>query len=414
MSFWSTNGDITLANNPQVDAFGRLRVSEPVTLFDSKQLHDKSPLFWDEVLGGSADATTYNSGDASVTMTVDAAGEYIIRQTKQRFNYQPGKSQQLLFTGVIGDPVTNTEKKIGYFNTSSVAPYTANLDGIYIKQDGTTTYVCVSKNGTETAVAQNAWNLDVMDGTGPSGITIDWSKTQIMVIDFEWLGVGRVRVGFNINGITYIVHEFLHSNVLTAVYMSSPNHSVRYEIRSTGGTASMQHICSSVTSEGGEQSLGTLGYISTAGTHIDLTTENTLYAILGMRLKTDYLDITIKLLNIALQIQTASHQLEWVILFNPTVAGTFTYNGLDNSAAEVAIGTTANTVSGGTLIQGGFLESGGNRAGAAGSVSNEVINALRLGCQIDGTRDTIVLCARPIGGSTAVDVEGALYWRESI
>jgi len=406
---------ISADDSGSVDAFGRWRVSNLTTLFDSKQLHDKLPLFWDEdVVTSGGTTSVHSSTDANTVMTVGAAsGDRVIRQTKMRFNYESGKSQLALFTFVLNNAVANTNKKIGYFNTSTTSPYTANEDGLYLEQDGTTQNFVVAKNGTTNSVAQANWNKDPFDGTGPSGITLDWTKTLILAIDFQWLGVGRVRFGFDINGTYYPAHEFNHANSATSVYMSSPNHSCRYEIRSTGGTASMRHICSSVATEGGDSSLGILFYGSTQGTHVDCNTENTLYAIVGIRLKADHLDSTVRFLNMALQVQNGDIYGEWVLVLNPTVAGTFTYSDITDSCCQKATGATANTVTGGFQMSGGYTESSsGGKNGAGGSASAEIINALRLASKIDGTVDEIVLCFRPIGGSVNADVEGAVFWRE--
>jgi len=196
--------------------------------------------------------------------------------------------------------------------------------------------------------------------------------------------------------------------------MSTPNLPLRSEISNDGsGVAStLTQICSTVISEGGSEDLGVVRYRSTQGTHVDANVENTIYAIVGIRLKSAYIGTTIKILNASLQLQTASHRCEWMLIFNPTVAGTFTYSNLTNSAVQTAVGATANTVTGGTIITGGFVESGGNPAGGAGSGRSGIDNALVLGSTISGTVDSIVLCARPIGGSTNVDVEGSLTWRE--
>lgn len=415
-----TTTTIKSGDSGSIDAFGRWRVSEPVTLFDSKMLHDNLPLFWDEeiVNGGGSTTATYSTVDASVTMTVDAnSGDRVIRQSKTRFNYQPGKSQQVLFTFVLGNAVASTNKKVGYFNTSTVSPYTANIDGLYLEQDGTTQNFVQAKNGTPTTIPQSSWNLDPMDGTGPSEISLNWATTQIMIIDFEWLGVGRVRCGFVVDGLIYYAHEFLNANSLTSVYMSSPNHSCRYEIRSTGGTASLQQICSSVASEGGEQGLGTLFYKSTEGTHVVCAVENTVYSILAIRLKDTHLDTTIRLLNMAMQLQTTSHFGEWSIILNPTIGGAgLSFSDLANSAVQTAPGGAALTVTGGTSIAGGFIESGSaaGKGSTGGSTTLELNNALRLGSKIDGTRDVFVLCFRPIAGTVNADVEGALFWRELV
>lgn len=410
---FSTEHTIKAADSFSIDAFGRWRVSNPTTIFDSKQLYDNSPLFWDEEIVNSGSTTaTHSTTDASVTMTVGAAsGDYVIRQTKMRFNYQPGKSQRILCTFVLGTAVTNVSKKIGYYNTSIASPYTANIDGLYLSQDGSTQYLVQAKNGTETAVAQSSWNIDSFDGTGPSAVTLDWTKAQIMFIDFEWLGVGRVRMGFVVDGKIYYAHEFNNANSVASVYMSSPNNSIRYEIRSAGGTASMQHICSSVESEGGQQDLGVVRRTSTAGTHVDMATEDVLYAIVGIRLKNTHLSLTVQVLNTSILLATATSEAEWVLLYNPTVAGTFTYSDITNSGVQRALGATANTVTGGTEIGGEFITSGSKISNATGSV---IDNVLRLGAAIDGTRDEIVLAARPIAGASNIDMEGGLTWREII
>lgn len=413
------NVPLTYGASPALDKFGRARVSNPQTLFDSKNIFndpglatsvENQPLFYDnqEVSGGGT-STTYNDKQASQTLTVSSgtAGKRV-RQTKMRFNYQPGKSQEILMT----------------FNLN-----------------GGTPSICLRTNTSGTPVdneiAQEDWNLDKMDGTGFSGITLDFTKTQILLIDFEWLGVGTVGVGFVVDGIIYYAHAFHNSNINTVVYMSTPNLPLRSEIASdgvggytkregyfddnngiflklTGGTNSITQICSSVVSEGGSEDLGMIRYKSTEGTHIDANVENTLYAVIGMKLKPEYIGASIKLLNASVQLQTASSKVEWVLLFNPTVAGTFTYSNRPQSAIQVATGATANTVTGGYQIGGGFAESGGQQSGNAGSDSKGLDNALLLGSKIDGTLDSIVLCVRPIGGSTNVDAEASLTWREIV
>lgn len=151
---------------------------------------------------------------------------------------------------------------------------------------------------------------------------------------------------------------------------------------------------------------------STAGTHLDAATENIKYALLGIRLKENYIGEIINLLTTSLQIQSATHKILWEIYFNPTVAGTFTYTDLSLSAVQVAKGVTANTVTGGICVASGFAESGGPQTGSAGSISADIRTALNLGASIDGTRDAFVLTVMPIGGSSNVDVEGELTWRE--
>lgn len=419
---YQPNVSIKSADSPSIDSFGRWRISDPFTLFDSKQIYDdpdlannveNSPLFYDnQETTGTGTSTAYNSNTASTTLSVSnvTAGTRV-RQTRASFNYEPGKSFMIFKSFVFGTQSSGITKRIGFFHSQN---------GLFLEDSGTD-YRFIRRTYTSGAAVDNAisrsnWNIDTMDGSGPSGINLDFTKTQILFIDFEWLGVGRVRFGFVVDGIIYYAHEELNTNNLSLVYMSNPNLPLRVEIQNdgTGPEASIVDICSSIISEGGTNSLGTVRYASTGGTHVDLTTENTIYAILGIQLRSSYLSATVQILDTSLQIQTASHQIEWILKYNPTVADTFTYNGLSQSAVQYATGATANTVTGGYDIAGGFLESGGNQTGAAGSLAAGINSALRLGAQIDGTPDSIVLCARPIAGSTSVDVEGSLTWREQL
>lgn len=399
-------------NNATGDAFGRLRVSEPTTLFDSKQIFDSQPLLWDDQeTSGSGTGSSHSTNTASTTMTVGTAAGTRVRQTFQSFNYQPGKSQLILLTGVIDKSGGGAGiiRRVGQFDANNGLFFEDNEGTLRVVRRTST-----SGSPVDNAVAQSSWNIDPMDGTGPSGVTIDISKTNICVIQYEWLGVGAATFGFNIDGVTYPCHQFRNANNLTVVYMSTPNLPLRYEISNdgTGSASSLEHICASVMSEGGTQDLGQVRYASTGGTHVDLTSENTVYALIGIRLKSAYIGSAVKILNASIQLHTASHQCEWTIRLNPTVAGTFTYSDQTNSAVQIATGATANTVTGGTIISGGHIESSGATGGKAGSEESELVNALRLGANIAGTVDTIVVCLMPIAGSSNVDAEAGITWQE--
>lgn len=417
---------VTTGDSHAIDAFGRWRVSEPVTLFDSKNIFDddglaanveNQPLFYDnQETSGGGTGTAYNANQSSQSLSVgDTTAGTRVRQTRMRFNYQPGKSQLVLMTFNLDGTASGITKREGLFDENN---------GLFLEADGTTinfvrrTYA--SGSAVDNEVAQANWNIDTMDGVGgsgnPSGVNLDWTKTQILFIDFEWLGVGRVRMGFVIDGKIYYAHEFLNTNSLDVVYMTTPNLPLRSEISNdgTGAADTITQICSSVASEGGSQDLGVIRYASTAGAAVTTDNENEMFAVIGIRLKAEYLGASVKILNAALQLQTANITAEWSLYFNPTVAGTFNYADQSNSAVQIALGATANSVTNGTQIGGGFIESGGNAAGANGGVSSGIDTALRLGSLIDGTADTIVLAVRPVGGDSAADFEGSLTWRELV
>lgn len=227
------------------DAFGRLRVSGIETIFDSKLSIGKLSLYWDEVVSANA-SSLHVEVDSCVNMTVTANGAYAIRQTRQRWNYLPGKSQNILMTFKMPTQQGVTAR-VGPFHGNYTAPHLPH-DGIYFEvSDGIASCNIVKGTesggvvGTEKAL-QSEWNIDRLDGTGPSGYVADWSKAQILSLDFQWLGVGGVRFGVEVDSVIHYVHEFKHAGLVESVYMHNGTQPIRYEVRSTGGTATASRI----------------------------------------------------------------------------------------------------------------------------------------------------------------------------
>ncbi len=184
-----TANALPFGDNGALDAFGRLRVSEPATLFDSKFIAGKAGYTFDELLSGSA-TSTFVKGDSLVVLSTTAVNSFAIRQSYTHFNYQPGKSIQLLFTGLF-EPQTNIIKRIGLFQSTSAVPYD-EIDGIYLESSNNTISFHAAKGAgtySHLSAAQANWNVDKLDGTGPSGVSIDFTKAQITTFDYEWLAV---------------------------------------------------------------------------------------------------------------------------------------------------------------------------------------------------------------------------------
>lgn len=394
----------TFGDTPSTDSFGRLRVGNPQTLFNSKQLYDNQPFLWDDAeVSGSGTSSTFSSNRASSTLGVSSntIGRRL-RQTYQRFNYQPGKSFFIFLTGILnrsggGSGITG---RLGYYDDN---------DGLFFQQKDSIYSVVRRSNSSgspvDTVIPQSEWNLDTLDGLGPSGFNLDFSKTQIFCIDFEWLGVGRVRFGFVVNGLVIYCHEINNANILNVVYMSTPNLPLRYELINdgSGGSSTLEHICTSVIVEGGSDNIGLLKAVSTGGVHLDANTADTLYALIGLRLKTGQFP-SIEIVKTVILTET-NDNLEWQLLLNPTIASTFTYNDIVNSGAQVAKGVTANTVTGGVLLDSGWVSQQSRASSAEQSLQ-------RLGVAIDGTRDQIVLCVRPLSANS--DIQGSITFRENL
>ena len=393
------------------DAFGRLKVANPETIFDSKQIHDAQPLIWEDVvLSGTGTSSTYNTNQASTTLAVSntTAGSRI-RQTYQAFPYQPGKGQDIKMTGILGNPATGITRRCGQFNTNN---------GVYWESSPTAKNVVIRSNTSgspvNTVVAQSSWNLDKLDGTGASGVTVDFSKVLIFGIQYEWLGVGSVWFYVVVNGVQIFVHRFDTSNVGTLVYMSLPNLPLRWEITNggTGGVASVTHICSMIASEGGVGQTGHTGFIARTAV---LTTGNnsSLYPVIALRINSSYPGGIVDLREIYPICNTNSIVYNWYLLLNPTITGTaLSWTSATNSVMQYDISrTNTTTVSGGTIIAGGTAITGATNSRTP--VNDMVYSDLRMGFSNAGTADIIVLAMMTnVGGAT--DFWGGISWNESV
>lgn len=387
------------------DAFGRARVSAPRTVFDSKQIHDAKALVWDDVTISGAASSTYSANRASSMLAVAGSTAGVrVRQSKRRFNYQPGKSQQIFITCVPAPSgaVAGTTREIGLFDDNN---------GIFLRVESTGLSWVIRSNVTgspvDNAVASASWNNP--DSLGIP--VIDVTKAHILIIDFEWLGVGSVRVGFVVNGEVRYVHAFYHANVISSVYMSTPNLPVRYRLAATGAqadAANLECICSTVISEGGLDPTGIERTIPMGFTGLTLAAATTLYPLVAIRLKSTHLGASVVPAGASILLTSVSDQAMWQVIVNPTFAGTaLTWNSLADSAVEYALpaNTTKITAATGTILHAGYAISGAHE-----SLQITTEGEFSLGSTIAGVSDIAVLAAGRLGNST--DVIGELTFRE--
>jgi hypothetical protein len=395
-------GDIT-----QLDAFGRLRVSEVTTAVDLKMLASKREFWIDELVNGTA-ISNFDNNTSSVDMSTSTVDDYVIRQEYQRNRYQSGKSQQIFMTFSRMQPQPNIVKRVGYFQSNTVAPYDSDKDGLWIESSNDEITINIQSTGAVVeSTAQADFNVDKMDGKGPSGHLVDWSKSQILFIDFEWLGVGRVRWGLVIDGVVVPMHYSNHANTgLDVPYMRSPNQPLRWEIRQTDavGSGTMKQICATVGSEGGLNELGITR--SAIGQEIPdgiSCTAEVKTALVGIRMKDGFIDIPPDLSGFGSWTSDKTTYL-WEIYLNPDVAGWTEPTWVDepDSTVQVAKGVSGSTLTGGIRLIGGF-------SGEKASVNNVVQIARKLGISIDGVKDRYVVCVTP---EVTKDFYGSIDWVE--
>ncbi len=417
---------IRFADSPAIDAFGRLRVSVSNTLFDSQQEYGLDTLrVWDAVANGtyasgSSNGSVSSAGnsvgprDSNTRMTPitcsSTNGHYSILQSRQYVRYIPGKGHLVFVTGIFAS---------GANSTASIVRRTSTSGSV-----------------VDNSVAQSSWNIDKFDGTGPSGITIDFTKTQILVIGAQWLGVGRVIVGFDIDGCILPAHEFLNANVLTVPYTQSFNLPVRMEcqtvtttteartgyfdnangvflktvVNSAGGT--INFVCCSVQSEGGEEARGFPLTANNGTTTIGVTTRR---AVLSIRPKATYNSLTnrghIELADFIITAQTNNALFEIVI--GGTLGGVPVWTSVgNNSIAEYDVAGT--TVTGGTTILSGYVTTGSGIVRGESSGSIDIRNPLTLQQvnALTATQTNLSIVCTPFTGTSTITA--SMNWHEQV
>lgn len=353
-------GNLVGPSNPtgmSIDAFGRSRQSQPLTLFDSFYRFGDNDKF---ATSNTATGTySYVANTASVDLTVNTtSGAKVLRESKKVFAYQPGKSLQILTTFVMNPAKANLRQRVGYFGEDN---------GFFLERTGASTVQFVKRSKVtgsvvDTPVTQANWNIDKLDGTGPSLLTLNLDNPQILFIDVEWLGVGSVRMGFVINGQLIWCHSFHHANENTSpkgAYMQTACLPIRYEIENTSTTATesiLKQICSTVISEGGYELRGksrTVGMNPSASK--TLTTPGTYYPLVSIRLHPDRPDAIVVPAQVdILPITTDNYR--WKLVTGGTWSGDTWANVASDSVVQYQTNATA-TISGYTEINSGYATS---------------------------------------------------------
>lgn len=405
------NNSITGQSGPSStaqDSFGRLRVSEPFTLFDSSHRYSDNDLWATATATGGTAVFNANQGLVDLNVTA-ASGSSVKRETYKVFSYQPGKSLLVMSTFVMSPAKTGLTQKVGYYGDSN---------GFYLQQENSTISLVkrssVTGSVVETPIEQANWNYDKLDGTGPSRITLDLTKAQILWMDMEWLGVGSVRMGFVINGQFIVCHIFNHANLITSTYITSASLPLRYEIENTSGTSgssTLKQICSTVLSEGGYELRGEAHCVATPiTTPYNMTVAGTYYPLISIRLKSAYLDGIVVPTGIScLPISTGTY--EWKLIEKgTTTGGTWTSLGAD-SIVEYNI--TGSSFAGGTTIHSGFFNASNQGTTMSGLDRSGLFDHQLTRNPFTGTAYELTLCvaANTIGGGGS-NVLAHLDWEE--
>lgn len=401
----NTSVNAIIQNNS--DAFSRARVSTPTGLFDAQFTYDLQPLLFEQLVSGTGATVAHDATNRCALMTFSSTptGGQACLQSYEFLRYQAGRSQLVFLTFNMIASVANCLKFAGYGDSS---------DGIFFENNGSQNQFKIyssTGNGNQT-VAQSAWNIDKLNGSGgsanPSGLTLDVTKTQILVISFQALYVGQVKIGFDINGEIIWCHEFNHANSATLPYIATANLPVKCGMTCTGTVSTtMRFICCSVISEGGEKQ--GFSYSFTGGNSVTAANGADTYCF-SLRPKTTFNGITnrikISLLHLDFSV-TGANNVFWKLclgqkLTTPSFADVnATYSGMQID--------TAGTLSGAPLIviDSGFASS--SKVATSSSVVSRFPITLNAAGQTR-TLGTYTLIVQGAGGNSAMSCQAS--WTE--
>jgi hypothetical protein len=387
-----------------VDAFGRLRISAPYTLFDSQNRYAIDNQFDTSTATGGS--TTYLPNESSVRMDVTtSSGSEVVRQTYRCMPYQPGKGLLCLATFVMNTAKTGLRQRVGYFGTQN---------GVFIQQSGSTvsfvlrSYISGSVSDART-VNQADWNGDKLDGTGDSGYTLNLTKAQILWMDFEWLGVGSVRCGFIIDGNYIVCHTFENANDITSVYMTTAILPVRYEITNTAATASassLKQICSSVVSEGGYEQTSIEHVARRTTTRTSIST--TFVPLVSIRLASTALNAVVLPVKVNVMPTSTGDDFEVILAKNCTGLTSASWAAVA-SDANVEQDTSATAMTLGTIVDIQYVNSTKQSIGTINQ-SAAYNWDLQLGSSLTGTSDIYTLGIRVLSGSSGAAIGSLTFY----
>jgi hypothetical protein len=250
----------TMAPQRLRDVVGKLKISQSQNIYDADFEYGSQPLRWENFINNASGSASIvqSPGLGGVTMTIGdgvTSGDITVRQSRPYHRYQPGKTMYMASNVNFGTAVTGQFQRAGIFD---------DANGIFFQQGAATTnnpygmsVVVRSDSGgmpTDTVFPLDSWN-----GNQTLIKAIDWTKVQMIWMEYAWYGAGALRWGIVLNGEPWIVHQIGTGNSsYTGAAQIKPwsrtgNLPVRYEQRNTSSSAttSMTHYGVSVLIEGG-------------------------------------------------------------------------------------------------------------------------------------------------------------------
>jgi len=339
------------------------RVSNQSLLVNSTWDIDKEPNIWTEDI--LADWTiTHNPLAHSIEFDLVGATNPSRAELYTKKNYNLNNLPSMLFQSirVQNSAYTNISGRI-HFNFGLVeldSSHQLNNGPAWLFEwsDSTAPLITCSLNNNNAtagvAANQAVWNIDVMDGTGVSGINLNVAQLESVitwVIDINPLGRIRYGIQLSSNKINW-VHQFFPEESLNFVHShTSFNNPITYQFDSN---ATNNYHCEIFASTLTTQYIGRPLSNQISRTYLDQNgfalAANTIYALTAIKYdtaKTNYANVPVHISTFSLSPQSTSEDYVVALLLNPVINGILAYNVQTNSPVECLGGVAGNTITAG-------------------------------------------------------------------
>lgn len=343
---------------------------------------------------------TFSAPFAQINSGTASNGQAILESVR-KITYRAGIGVNCRFTAVFQSPDTNSRMIAGIGDANN---------GLFFGYNGTTFGVLRRSAAADDWIAQTAWNVDKMDGTGASAMILNPAKGNVFQIKFQWLGFGQLS--FYIEnpetGFFVLVHRYKWANANTNVSLQVPSFPFSIRVTNTGSTTNktIQVPSIAVQYEGSNDLVGLLNsqvnQISTAGITAYVPT-----AILAVQNKLSVFggsnnnrsQVYIKTFSVS---NASSKSLRFGLLLDPTSIASATYSDIDANTSVVSYSNNGGTITGGYSIYSTSLAPNGSI-----DIDLDRLNILLSPGEI------IVLYYTTYQNTTG-NAEGAMTWGEFI
>ena len=384
------------------DISGTLETAGETVLFSHFFRGIEEPRVWNTSYENGA-SSSINSVNGTYHLHVTSTiGSKAVLSSRRRILYAPGRTTKISMTFNSDSDKEGILSRHGLFDSE---------DGFYYRHFGAdNAFVIRSSTGGsvgEITVDQQDWNVDRLDGTGPSGATLTENTVQFLLIEFFWQGAGGVRFGFQRGGQKIWCHEqkYSLSDALAVPFIKNPNLPLRTELENVSSVedCSISIICNVAKVSG---NIALEGFPVSANTGIvGKSVGQTLTPIMSIRRRPGdaFKKKLWELIDLAPLIAGNDIALMEIYLSATLVSPSWQDRGYFSQFSTAATG-----MSGGTLIGSAYLRGNVTPPVISPNLIKNVNDAIGEDINEEGT--TLTIAARNFSGSTSFSL--GVNWRE--